>query len=535
MSLLANFLRSLFTATGDPARTLQAQGGEPAAASRAGNLAPAGATDTSPAWRLLEAQAGVQDLDYGDHARTGIQHLFGHRPRRVLDIGCATGAVGAGLKQADPDVWVWGCELNERAARVAATRLDHVTPVARAQWPESDLALLKSVDTVLLLDVLEHMYNPWAELEHLAAHLPDDAQVIVSLPHVAHLSVLTQLAKGRFDYQPMGILDVTHIRFFTLPGMHEMFDQTGFAVEGQWVLGVSHNIEIESFPTQVQAGKLRLMVESAAEWERLNVMQYGFRLAKKRGAHAAHAEGSPPAWRLLAAQAGVQEHDYGEGERLGVRELFGHAPRRVLDIGCAAGAIGAGMKRSMPGLWVWGCELNERAARVAATRLDHVTTVPREQWSAADRERVAGVDTVLLLNVLEHMYNPWAELEFLSANLPPDAQVIVSLPNIGYLWVIEALSRGEFQYLPAGVLDVTHIRFFTLDTMREMFEQTGFEIEAIAVLGGSDAKVERFPAPVACGKVQLTVEGTEEWMQLNATQFGFRLRPRPRPAAAAPV
>jgi hypothetical protein len=156
--------------------------------------------------------------------------------------------------------------------------------------------------------------------------------------------------------------------------------------------------------------------------------------------------------------------------------------------------------------------------------------VPREQWSAADRERVASVDTVLLLDVLEHMYNPWAELEFLSANLPPDAQVIVSLPNIGYLWVIEALTRGEFQYLPAGVLDVTHIRFFTLDTMREMFEQTGFEVEAIAVLGGSDAKVERFPAPVACGKVQLTVESTEEWMQLNATQFGFRLRPRPGPA-----
>jgi hypothetical protein len=191
------------------------------------------------------------------------------------------------------------------------------------------------------------------------------------------------------------------------------------------------------------------------------------------------------------------------------------------------------MKRSMPGLWVWGCELNARAAQVAATRLDHVTTVPREQWSAADRERVASVDTVLLLDVLEHMYNPWAELEFLSANLPPDAQVIVSLPNIGYLWVIEALSRGEFQYLPAGVLDVTHIRFFTLDTMREMFEQTGFEVEAIGVLGGSDAKVERFPAPVACGKVQLTVESTEEWMQLNATQFGFRLRPRPGPAATS--
>jgi len=534
MSLLMHFLRSLLAPPSPQPATGPALA-PPQVPPPADRAAPASASDEPPAWRLLEAQAGVQDLDYGDHARPGIQHLFGHQPRRILDIGCASGAVGAGLKASNPGLWVWGCELNERAARVAATRLDHVTPVARAQWPEADRALLKSVDTVLLLDVLEHMYNPWAELEFLSHHLPDDAQVIVSLPHLGHLSVMTQLAKGSFDYRPTGILDVTHIRFFTLPGMHEMFEQTGFAVDEQWVLSGSRNIAIESFPMQVQAGRLKLTVESAEEWERLNVIQYGFRLSKKPGARPAAADEAPPAWRLLAAQAGVQEHDYGDLERLAVRELFGHPPRRVLDIGCAAGAIGAGMKRSMPGLWVWGCELNERAAKVAASRLDHVTTVPREQWSAEDRERVAGVDTVLLLDVLEHMYNPWAELQFLSANLPPDAQVIVSLPNVGYLWVIEALARGVFQYTPAGVLDVTHIRFFTLDTMRSMFEETGFEVEAIAVLGGSDEKVERFPAPIACGKLLLTVESAEEWTQLNTTQFGFRLRPRRRQGAAGPL
>ena len=136
---------------------------------------------------------------------------------------------------------------------------------------------------MLLLDVLEHMYNPWAELEFLSEHLPDEAQVIVSLPHMGHLSVMTQLAQGNFNYEPTGILDVTHIRFFTLAGMHEMFAQTGFIVDEQWVLSSSRNIAIENFPTQVQAGKLMLAVDNAEEWERLNVIQYGFRLSRKPG------------------------------------------------------------------------------------------------------------------------------------------------------------------------------------------------------------------------------------------------------------
>lgn len=240
--------------------------------------APADARGAAPAWRLLGDHAGVQEVDYGDVARPGVQRLFGRPPRRLLDIGCAAGAVGAGLKQALPGLWVWGCELNARAARVAATRLDHVTTVPRAAWSAEDLALVKSVDTVLLLDVLEHMANPWAELEFLARQLPPGAQVIVSLPNVGHVSVLAQLAHGEFRYQPTGILDVTHLRFFTLAGMHAMFDETGFAVEGTWVLSSAGPAAPASFPAQLASGRLALTVDSAQEWQQLHTVQYGFRL-----------------------------------------------------------------------------------------------------------------------------------------------------------------------------------------------------------------------------------------------------------------
>jgi hypothetical protein len=137
---------------------------------------------------------------------------------------------------------------------------------------------------VLLLDVLEHMYNPWAELEFLAQRLPADAQVIVSLPNVGHISVLEGLSMGTFAYRATGILDVTHVRFFTYEQMTAMFEQIGFRIDATWVLNRSPNVDIRKFPAQVAAGKLILNVESAQEWERLNAVQFGFRLSRKPNA-----------------------------------------------------------------------------------------------------------------------------------------------------------------------------------------------------------------------------------------------------------
>jgi diaminopimelate decarboxylase len=74
------------------------------------------------------------------------------------------------------------------------------------------------------------------------------------------------------------------VRFFTFMEMLAMFDQTGFRVEETWILSRSPNVQIERFPAQVEAGKLLVNVDSAEEWERLNAVQFGFRLGcKTRG------------------------------------------------------------------------------------------------------------------------------------------------------------------------------------------------------------------------------------------------------------
>lgn len=234
----------------------------------------------APVWQALE-QTGVQSFDYPDAPRKELHRLFSGAPRKVLDIGCGSGAVSLGIKQSFDSVEVWGCELDERAAMLAKTRLDRVITEPLRQWSDADVDALKYFDTVLLLDVLEHMYNPWVEMQFLAKHLSADAQIIVSLPNVGHKSVMNALVQGDWAYASAGILDITHIRFFTEKNMLALFEQTGFEVMDKQYLTYRPVQHIEQFPIQVDFGTWRLQVRDWAHWMQLNSIQLGFRLKKQ--------------------------------------------------------------------------------------------------------------------------------------------------------------------------------------------------------------------------------------------------------------
>lgn len=237
-------------------------------------------TQAAPIWQALE-QTGVQSFDYPDAPRKDLHRLFAGAPKMVLDIGCGSGAVGLGIKQSFDSVVVWGCELDARAATLATTRLDRVITEPMRQWPAQEVKALADFDTVLLLDVLEHMYNPWAEMQFLAQHIHPHAQVIVSLPNVGHKSVMNALAQGDWPYASVGILDITHLRFFTEKNMLALFEQTGFEVMDKQYLTYRPVQQIEQFPVEVNFGAWRLQVRDWAHWMQLNSIQLGFRLKKR--------------------------------------------------------------------------------------------------------------------------------------------------------------------------------------------------------------------------------------------------------------
>lgn len=160
--------------------------------------------------------------DYFAHARKEISHLLPKRCGRVLEIGCGSGATLGWLRQDHRAVYTVGVEIAEAAAKKARSFADDVfcLDFERHELPGRE----QQFDLVLCLDVLEHMVDPWAMVARLATrHLNTGGMLIVSLPNVRHYSVvLPLLFGGRWDYEDAGLLDRTHLRFFTKASAREL-------------------------------------------------------------------------------------------------------------------------------------------------------------------------------------------------------------------------------------------------------------------------------------------------------------------------
>ncbi|MGQ0553125.1 MAG: class I SAM-dependent methyltransferase [Planctomycetota bacterium] len=146
----------------------------------------------------------------------------------VLDVGCATGNFGAALKGQRPGLVVHGLEQDRATAAQAAARLDRVFV---ADLGAGLPTLAGPYDCIVCGDVLEHLVDPWSALRSLVGVLAPGGSVVASLPNVRHYRVLRDLVlRGRFTYRETGVLDSTHLRFFTLREMEALFERAGLRV-----------------------------------------------------------------------------------------------------------------------------------------------------------------------------------------------------------------------------------------------------------------------------------------------------------------
>jgi SAM-dependent methyltransferase len=170
-----------------------------------------------------------QDWYYG-FVRTDIAPLLPAHAERVLEVGCGAGGTLAALKASGHAGWIAGIELSPDAAARARPRLD----VLHEGDVDTQLEHFAagSIDLILCLDVLEHLVDPWATLKRLQALLRPGGQLIVSLPNIRHYSVLLPLLfKGRWRYETAGIMDRTHLRFFSRETAVDLLGQAGLALE----------------------------------------------------------------------------------------------------------------------------------------------------------------------------------------------------------------------------------------------------------------------------------------------------------------
>jgi SAM-dependent methyltransferase len=145
---------------------------------------------------------------------------------RILEVGCANGNLGARLKEGRPDRTVYGIELDPAAASAARRRLDAVFEIdVEAEMPPIDLA---SLDCIIYGDVLEHLIEPWQVLRRHRALTAPSGIVLCSIPNIQHHSVLKQIMRGDFQYRKKGLLDETHLRFFTFATVFKMLLDASF-------------------------------------------------------------------------------------------------------------------------------------------------------------------------------------------------------------------------------------------------------------------------------------------------------------------
>lgn len=150
--------------------------------------------------------------------------------KRVLEVGCGPGSITKLLTQ-HGQCRVTALELDPEAITKAAPYCEAImqADLNSAEWPQL-LAGAERFDVLVAADVLEHLYDPWTTLRRMIPLINPNGYLVISLPHVGHAAVASCLINGDFEYRDWGLLDRTHIRFFGLKNIKQLFDQADLKI-----------------------------------------------------------------------------------------------------------------------------------------------------------------------------------------------------------------------------------------------------------------------------------------------------------------
>lgn len=180
-----------------------------------------------------------KEATYYSGARTDLlPHIPRSNIKTWLDVGCSGGQFGVDVKGL-LNCKVWGIEPHAQAASIASLKLDRViVGTLEVAQPQLDG---HTFDCISFNDVLEHMVDPWSVLTNVKKYLSRDGIIFSSIPNVLHTSVLKKLLfEQDWAYQSDGVLDQTHLRFFTRKSIYRLFEKCGYRVS--YIEGINPEI-----------------------------------------------------------------------------------------------------------------------------------------------------------------------------------------------------------------------------------------------------------------------------------------------------
>lgn len=151
--------------------------------------------------------------------------------RKIVEIGCSSGALARDYKSINPHCYYIGCDIDVEYVELAGRYCDSVQVVDIDAASDEFFQACSRADVWVFGDALEHLKDPWSVLARVCASMEDGGCVVACIPNAQHWSVLARLAVGEFRYEDSGLLDRTHLRWFTRKTIVDLFLSSGFYVE----------------------------------------------------------------------------------------------------------------------------------------------------------------------------------------------------------------------------------------------------------------------------------------------------------------
>lgn len=165
----------------------------------------------------------------GSHNRDLLAFIPGNA-RHVVEVGCNSGALAAAYKAINPSCLYEGIELDEQAAQTARNHCDRVLELDIESVGTEFFGKFSEADCWVFGDVLEHLKDPWQVLARIRSVMPENGMIVACIPNAQHWSVQAKLCIGDFRYQNEGLMNRSHLRWFTRATIFELFAQAGFQI-----------------------------------------------------------------------------------------------------------------------------------------------------------------------------------------------------------------------------------------------------------------------------------------------------------------
>jgi len=177
---------------------------------------------------LEDLYSKKNNSDYYSAPRLEMLQFIPSHCKKILDVGCGDGSFLSAVKSTK-DIEAWGVDISKNSIEIAEKRIDKALHADLTQ----DIQILPDdyFDAIFFNDVLEHIINPKELLINIKKKLNRNGIVVASIPNIRHYRILIMLLKNKdFKYEKIGVMDETHLRFFTKKSMIRLFDTAGYQV-----------------------------------------------------------------------------------------------------------------------------------------------------------------------------------------------------------------------------------------------------------------------------------------------------------------